>query len=276
MNNRPNIFEFTDYRQYLTAWREAEKKCNPKLTHRILCGKLGQTNRSYFNDLEKGRKHIGSEVLDRLVKLMKLSGDEAGYFRAIVGYGQPATFEEREYWFEQMVRLNNTPKTFVDKKTYAYYRKWYHTTLREYLGTCDFRDQYAEASRKLYGRVTPDEVKTAIRNLADLGLIAPDERGFLKPTDKVLTTGDNVRHELIRQYQLASNDILREVLQEDKPGTHDSSQVTVGVSEQGMKRIIRRIRQLRSEIMSIAHKDEKKADRVYKIAIHAYPESRKD
>jgi len=276
MNIRPNIFEYIDFRKFLTAWREAEKETNPGVTLEYLSAKLGQRNRTYYSDLEKGRRTVGPEVLNRLATLMKLSPEETKYFRAIVGYGQPATLEEKEFWFEQAIELNNTPKKIVDKKTYAYYRKWYHTTLRAYLDTCDFKDQYAEASRKLYGRASVREVKEAIKNLRDLGLVAPDDRGYLKPTDKVLTTGDSVQDELLRQYHLANHDILREILQKDEPGTHDSSQVTVGVSEQGMKRIIRRIRQLRSEIISIAHKDEENADRVYKIAIHAYPESRKD
>jgi uncharacterized protein (TIGR02147 family) len=276
MNNQLNIFEFTNYKEYLTAWREAEKTRDPKLTHQKLCEKLGQTNRTYFNDIEKGRKNIGSQVLDDLIRLMKLEDDKAKYFRAIVGYGQPATSGEREYWFEQMIQLNHTPKYLVDKNTYTYYKKWYYTSLRAYLETCDFKDQYAEASRKLFSRVSSKDVKRAIKSLLTLGLISPNKEGFLKPTEKVLTSGNNVHDELMRQYHLANHDILRTILEKDEPGTHDSSQVTVSVSEFGMKRIIKRITQLRSEIMSIAHKDEAKATRVYKIAIHAYPETKKD
>jgi uncharacterized protein (TIGR02147 family) len=92
----------------------------------------------------------------------------------------------------------------------------------------------------------------------------------------VLSTGDVVRDELLRQYQLSNHDILRSILEKDEPRTHDSTQLTVSVSREGIERIIKRIKQLRSEIISIAHKDEKKAERVYKIAIHAYPESRKE
>ncbi len=276
MRNRPNIFEFIDFRKFLTAWREYEKKNNPGVTFEYLSAKLGQKNRVYFSDLEKGRRSVGPEVLDRLIKLMDLSGDEAKYFRAIVGYGQPATCEEKEFWFEQAVQLNNTPKKLVDKKTFDFYKKWYHTTLRAYLETCDFKNEYAEASRKLYGRVSPKEVQEAIKNLLALGLVAPDGNAYIKPTDKVLTTGNVVKDELLRRYQLANHDVLRTILEKDEPGTHDSTQLTVSVSRQGIERIVKRIKQLRSEIISIAHKDEHKADRVYKIAIHAYPESRKD
>lgn len=276
MKSRPNIFEFIDFRKFLTAWRAVEKENNPGITLEYLSAKLGQKNRVYFSDLEKGRRTVGPEVLDRLTKLMNLSRDEAKYFRAIVGYGQPSTYEEREFWFEQVVQLNNTPKKLVDKNTYYYYRKWYHTTIRALLETCNFKEEYAAVSRKLYGRVSPKEVQQTIKNLISLGLAAPDGDGYIKPTHKVLTTGECVKDELLRQYQIANHDVLRTILEKDEPGTHDSTQLTVSVSKEGIERIIKRIQQLRSEIISIAHKDEKKAERVYKIAIHAYPESRKD
>lgn len=275
MKKSLNVFEYTDYKKYLTEWREAEKENNPGLTHEYLSAKLGMKNRAYFGDLEKGRRTIGPEVLDRLMKLVGLTGNAAKYFRALVGYGQWETYEEREYWFEQMVQLNNTPKRFVDKETYTYYKKWYHTTIRSYLETCNFTNDYEKVSRDLYGRLTPQEVKVAIETLLSLNLIAPDGSGYLKPTDKILTTGETVKNELIRQYQLSNHDVLRTVLEKDEPGTHDSTQLTVSVSQEGIERIAKRIKQFRSEIISIAHKDEQQADRVYKIAIHTYPESRK-
>jgi uncharacterized protein (TIGR02147 family) len=276
MKTKPDIFEYIDFRKYLTAWREAEKAHNPGITHEYLSTKLGQKNRAYFSDLEKGRRSIGQGVLERLTKLLTLSTDEAKYFRAIVGYCQPITCEERDYWFEQVIQLNNTPKRLVDKKTYSFYKKWYHTTVRAFLETCDFIDNYAEASRRLYGRVSPKQVREAIGNLISLGLITPNDKGFLKPTDKVLTTGDAVKDELLRQYQLSNHDILRTILDKDEPHTHDSTQLTFSVSQEGIERIMKRIKQLRSEIISIVHKDEKKAERVYKVAIHTYAESRKD
>jgi uncharacterized protein (TIGR02147 family) len=275
MKKELNVFKYTDHKKFLADWRMLEKEHNQGLTHEYLSTKLGQRNRAYFSDLEKGRRTIGPGLMDRLIKLLTLTGDEAKYFRAIVGYGQWETYEEREYWFEQMVQLNNTPKRFVDKETYLYYKKWYHSTIRTYLETCNFTNEYEKASLNLYGRLTPHEVKTAIETLLSLGLITPDGNGYLKPTEKVLTTGDTVKNELLRQYQLSNHDILRTILEKDESGTHDSTQLTVSVSQEGIERIAKRIKQFRSEIISIAHKDEQHAERVYKIAIHAYPESRK-
>lgn len=272
---KPNIFEYIDYRQFLTDWYKSEKENNPGFTHEYICEKLKLRTRSYFGDILKGRRSIGPEVSKRLTRLLGLSGDEVKYFRAIIGYGNPKKDDDKEHWFEQIVQLNNTPKKLVDKKTYQFFKNWYHTTILSYLEICNFKHDYAGAAKALYNRVSPKDVQEAIRNLKTLNLIAPDKNGCFKPTDKILTTGEAVKDELLRQYQLSNNEILHSILRKDEPHSHESSLLTVSISQKGMERIINRIRQLRKEIMSIVHKDENSADRVYKIAIHAYPESRK-
>ena len=276
MNKVPNIYDFFKHTDYLQAWREAEKKRNPKLTHKLLNEKLGQKNRSFFNDIEHGRKKIGAKVLTGLIEMIGLTGNEEDYFRAMVGYRQATPQAEKNYWFERIIKLNHTPKKIIDTDIYSYYKNWYNPTIRAFLEITDFEDDYEKASKMLYGRISPEEIETAIKTLRELGLVAENEKGYLKPTDKVLTTGDNFKAELMRQYHLKNHDILRDILDEDIPGTHDSSLVTVSVSEQGLRHIVNRIKHLRSEIISIAHKDEADADRVCKIAIHAYSETRKD
>ncbi len=270
-----NIYEYIDYKKYLNDWRTAEKLRNPGLTHEFLCHALGQKNRSYFNDLEKGRKLIGPEVLERLTKLLNLQNREAKYFRALIGYGQPATFQEKEFWFEQIVEMNNTPKKIIEKETFQYFREWWHAAIRSVLDTGNFEKDYATMSALLYKRVSPGQVQESIQLLAHLGLIRKNQNGFWEPTDKVITTGDNVKDECMRHYHLAHHEVLRQILEKDIPGTHDSSQMTISVTKKGLERIISRIRHLRAEIISITHKDEGKPDRVYQIAIHAYPVSKK-
>jgi uncharacterized protein (TIGR02147 family) len=274
MAQRINIFEYIDYRKYLTDWRLAEKEANPGLSHEYLNAKLGQNNRTFFSNIESDRKNIGSQTINKLITLIGLNSIEANYFRALVGYGQSATDEEKEYHLEQIVTLNNTPYTIVDKDTYSFYTEWYHSSIRALLDVIDTKDDYVKISQLLYSRVTPNQVRDSIKLLKSLDLIAPDKRGFLKPTQKILVTQEKIRHELLHRFQVANNRQLSEILKKDEPGAHDSTQMSVSVSRRGFDRIIKRVNQLKSEIRSIAHKDEEKANRVYKIAIHLYPESK--
>jgi uncharacterized protein (TIGR02147 family) len=274
MKTKKNIFEYIDFRKFLTEWRKTEKDVNPGISYEYLSKKLEQKSRSFFKDVETGRKNISEQALVNLIKLIGLKGAEAKYFRALVGYGQSSSYEEREFWFEQIVELNNTPFTLVNKETYSYYKEWYHSTIRALLDVIDIKDDYSQISGLLNSKLTPNQIKDSIHLLKSLGLVAPNETGYLKPTQKIICTEEKARHELLRQFQVAHHQLLGEILKKDEPGTHESKLFTVSLSREGFNRIAKRINQFSAEIRSIAHKDEKKANRVYKIALHIYPETK--
>ncbi len=127
---------------------------------------------------EKGRKLPGPVTLDKLISLMNLHSEQAKYFRALVGYNLAATYDEREYRFEQMVTLNHTPKKMVEKDAYAFYHNWYHTTIRAFLDASDFKNEYKKTEDALFNRVTPKQVESSISLLSKLGLIKKTTQGI--------------------------------------------------------------------------------------------------
>lgn len=272
-NDPSDIFSYTDFRTYLKEWRLAKKKENSGFTHDYIASVLGTKNRSYFNDIEKGRRVVGDSMLDRLIKLLELKGDHAKYFRALVGFNQPSTHLQKEFWFEQLILLNHTPKKIVEKETYEFYKNWYHTTVRAFLDTCDFVDDYEFAAKRLLGRINAEQVKESIQLMSKLNLIYKNKQGFYKSTDKVVSTGDVAKGQLIKQYHISNLEILTEIIQKDDHGTHNSTQLTLSLSKKGWERVQNRINQLRSEIIAMTHKDEDPAEKVYKVAIHSYLES---
>ncbi len=274
MTSKVDIFKFLDYRKYLQAWRLEEKRLTPGLTHEYLCFSLGQRNRSFFSDLEKGRKLIGSEILERLIKMLSLRGEEAKYFRALVGYGQSSSYTEEEFWFEQLILLNRAPKTFLDKESYAFFKEWYHSVIRAYLDTDYITNEYDKIARALFNRVTVQEVEASIYLMDTLGLIERNENGYWKPNEKSLTLGDQVKDECIKAYNVANLDVLRDILIKGEKGTHNSSILTLSTSREGMRKIEKRVNALRSEIVSIVNEEQNDSDNVYQLSIHAFPLSK--
>lgn len=276
MTSSITIFEYLDYKKYLQDWRREEKRLTPGLTHEYLCYSLGQRNRSFFSDLEKGRKLIGSEILERLITLLGLGREEAKYFRALVGYGQSNTYSEEEFWFEQIIQLNRAPKTFLDKESYVFFKEWYHTVIRAFLDTTDVGNEYALIARSLFNRVTVREVEDSIHLMNTLGLISRNASGYWKPTQNALTLGEQVKDECIKAYNVANLDILRDILVKGEKGTHNSSVLTVSTTREGMRKIESRINALRSEIVSIINEEEGSSENVYQLAIHAFPLSKQE
>ena len=124
----PDIFDYINYRKYLADYYSSRKIVDQGFTHLHICHRLGQNNaKSYFNNVIKGRTNVTPTFIDRFINVLELKPEEAMYFRALVNYNQTTSPHEKEFFFDQLVRLNRTPHHIMDKNAYAYYKEWYHS-----------------------------------------------------------------------------------------------------------------------------------------------------
>ncbi len=270
----PNIFEYIDFRKYLEDYRIARKKYNEGFTHTYICFKLGQRNaRSYFRNIVCGKRAVTPNFIDRFIELLELNAKEAKYFRALVSYNQATSAHEKEFYFDQIIQLNQTPKKLIGPKEYIYFKEWYHSVIRAVLDIYDFKGNYRELKKKIYPPITVKEAKHSIKLMTELKLIEKNENGCFKPTSKVITTGDNIRNHLIQQYQLRSLEIAKEAIVNNEKQQAKMTTLTMSLSDNALNKIKHRLQQFRSEVKSIVHKDEEPAVKVYQINIQAFPHS---
>lgn len=273
-NELPNIFAYIDFRKYLEDYYKQRRKTEPIFTHEWICRELGQPNaRSYYSNVVRGKKMVSAAFVERFIDLLKLGPAEAGYFRAVVNYNQATTQREREFHFDQVVQLNRTPHSIIDEKTYRFYSEWRHGAIRCLLDIMDFKGDFKALAGRLRPRITNSQAKQSIDLLLKLGLIAPDKNGALKPTEKVLATPPCVKDSLVMRHQAECFSMGKEAIFDTARDPKRTITSTLSVSDQGYARILRRIEQCKSEIFSIVHKDEQKANRVYQIIMQIFPET---
>jgi uncharacterized protein (TIGR02147 family) len=274
-NPIPNVFAYIDFKQYLADYHKAVRETDPGFTHAYICHRLGQPNsRSFFDNVIKGRKTLTAHFVDLFIKLLNLKPDESKFFRALVSYNQATSTEEKEFYFDQIIQLNQTPFKLIDKDAYSYYKEWYHSTIRSLLAILNFKNQYKDLASRLSPSITVKQAKESIALLKRLGMIQRTVIGYLKPADKVLSTGKSTGDHVLKQYQsqcleLGKQAVFNSVNQPCLTMVH-----TVYVSETGYKRILNRLEQCRSEIRSIIHKDEEDPTRVYQINIQLFPKTK--
>lgn len=234
-------------------------------------------SRSYFQDIING-KFVSQLKIPLLIKIFNLSKEESQFFRVLVNYNQevddPA---EREYLFEQLVSLNQTPKTIITSNEYAYYKVWYHSVVRAVLNIIDFRKDgnYLKLAQQVFPPLTETQAHGSVDLLLELELIKETSQGFLKPTEKVITTDAYAKDEVIKQYQLKSLEIARRAILKNQSQSQRVITKMVSISEEGYNRLLKNLEKFNSEIDSIVHKDEAPADRVYQLDIVFFPHSKK-
>lgn len=270
----PSIYEYNDFRKYLADFQEIAVQTDRLFSASNICRRLGMPNtRSYFADVLKG-KLVTDTFVDRFAGLLKLSTEEERFFRTLVSFNQAETSELKEWYFEQLISLNRTPKYIVDPATYLFYKEWHHTAVWAVLDIIDFKNSYARLARKLIPSITAKQARKSIELLKKLGLIKKNKRGFFKPIDRSITTGSYVKNALINQYQVKCLDLAKRALLSEIQGPKNFSTMTLRLSRDAYKVLEKRLQSFKSELRSIAHKDEKPAEVVYQVNIQVFPNSR--
>jgi uncharacterized protein (TIGR02147 family) len=273
--NNINIFAYIDYRKYLLDYYNYRKSIDAGFTHTYVCFKLGQENsKSYFSNVIKGRIDVTSTFIDRFIDFLSLDTNEAHYFRALVNYNQSSSAHEKEFFFDQLVRLNNTSHSLVDKKAYAYYKEWYHSAIRALLDIVDFNDDLNVLVKKIHPKISLKQARDSINLLKELELIVQNDQGFWKAADKVISTGVVGHDELIERFQIACLDHAKNVIINGANLDYRNITMTVSLSDEAFKQITERTKQYKSEIRSIVQKDQEKPSRVYHINLNLFPMSK--
>jgi uncharacterized protein (TIGR02147 family) len=271
----PVIFEYIDFKKYLEDYYSKRKSQDPAFSHSYICHRLGQANsKSYFNNVVKGRAAITPTFVDRFIGLLELKPDEAKYFRALVNYNQTASPHEKEFFFDQLVRLNSTPRKVVDKSAYEYYREWHHTAVRALLDIIDFKDDFKALASRIYPSISIKQARDSINLLKKTGMISRNSQGYWKPTDKVIVSGDFIKDALVKQFQMKCLEHGKTVLASGSDQKQRTITLTLSLSDEATARITQRMEQFKSEIRSIVHKDEKPAARVFHLNMNLFPMSK--
>jgi uncharacterized protein (TIGR02147 family) len=270
----PDIFGYNDFRRFLRDCQKARRATDRAFTKSAICKRMGlPKTRSYLNDVLNG-KHVTATFVERFAKAFGLKGDEARFFRVLVQFNQASNAEEREMYFEQIIGLNRTPRKVVDPAAYAFYKEWHHGVIRALLDVFDFRDDYTALAKRVFPAITARKAKDSIALLKRLGLIRQDSRGYYKPTDKSVSTGPYVRDELVRQYQVKTLELAKNAVVRNHRLPQNISTNTLSVSEEGYRRLEKRLQEFKSEIRSLVHKDDQPASRVYQLNIQLFPSSK--
>ena len=120
--NAQNIFEYNNFRKFLSDYLEQRARQDKSFNKSNLCRMLGIPNsRSYVKDVINGKK-VSSMYVERFIRVLELDHDEAQFFRVLVKLDQAENADEHELYFSQIISLNRTPKRVLDKKVYAFYK----------------------------------------------------------------------------------------------------------------------------------------------------------
>jgi uncharacterized protein (TIGR02147 family) len=137
----------------------------------------------------------------------------------------------------------------------------------------DFKNDYKSLATRVFPPITIKQARDSVALLKRLKIIAKNDKGFLKPTDRVLSTADIVSDAIVQQFQIKCLEHAKNVLVKGSDQSHRNITLTISLSDKAYARVSGRVQEFKSEIRSIVQKDEEPASRVYHINLNMFPMS---
>ena len=273
----PDIFTYLDYRKYLLDCYTAKRTDDRTFTHTFIARQVGREDtRRYFGSVIKGRATLSTAEAGRFAALLGLSAVESKFFSALISYNQTCDPQEKMRRFEQLLRCNKGSSNIINKETRAFYGEWHHSAIRALLDMVDVRDDFHVLAATLLPPLPVAKIRASIRLLNRLGLVKPDRHGFWKPTEKTIVSNTRIENALISQFQTRCLDQAKNVLMDDAVSEKLNIAMTICLSEKARELFYERIKQFKSELRSIIHKDDGPSSRVYHLNLNLFPTSSKD
>jgi uncharacterized protein (TIGR02147 family) len=245
-----NIFEFTNFRDYLKAYYEFAKGQVENFSYRYFGLKAGFSSPNLLLRIIKGERNLSKDFIPKFAEAMGLSKKEQQYFDALVSFNQAKTPEAKRYYLELIHNLKKgSISTQISDDQYEYVSRWYYPVIREMVTLPDFSEDIKWLKFKLGNRLTCTEITEAIETLTRLGLLKRDEAGRLvqseahvKTSAEIADTGSYVFHQ---QMLSLAKDALKMVEAENR----EFSGVTMTISKKQLHEIKTKIREFENAIV---------------------------
>jgi uncharacterized protein (TIGR02147 family) len=190
-SQKPDIFNYLNFREFLKDHLGYIRLKNPAFRFQTLVEKYGLCSRSHYIDILNGRK-LTKKFSGRYLQICGLSGKEAGYFQALIGYDQAQNDAEKMRHFHEILRLSPNLETVkLEQEAYRYFSAWYNPVMLSVLDLNRHEQDHRKIAALFKPKITAIQVRQALKTLTDLQFISWDKdrnvwnihHQFLKSTD---------------------------------------------------------------------------------------------
>lgn len=267
-----NIFEYTDYRQFLKDYYTRSKEDNQNFSYRYFAQKAGISSSNCLHMVISGKRSLNRDYLLKFAKGIGLNKKEQNYLETLVSFSKAKTPEARRYYMELLNGFKNDKiGNILSTAQYEFLSNWYYPVIREMVMLPDFCESYIWIRTKLNNKVSIREIRRAIEGLLKLELLKRDESGKLVQTDNVITTEDTVRHTAAYSFHKQMLVLAHEMLEKVSDSKREALSVTMALTEQQINEVKKMILQFKNDVVDHVVKTQNIPEAVYQMSVYLFP-----
>ena len=267
-----NIYQFSDYREFLKDRYRQLKEADPIFSFRNFSKAAGFGSPNYLKLVMDGKRNLSAEAIGKFAKGLRLDAHESEYFRYTVEYNQCESEPKKRVYEAKLLYLRELfkVKTLIPE-LYDYYHEWYHAAIREVIRNGECKNNPSDLGQHLVPTVGEEQVAASIALLKKLNFITEGTDGILNSVDNVEV--DSSQASLAQKvYYEQMAELAAQSLYTQGPETQDFEAITLSIPPE-------RVCELRSEIHSWlerlgAKSSHTPGDSVYQLNVQLFAMSR--
>lgn len=269
-SQKPDVFRFHDYREFLTA-QIAFLKSSSKLSQRALA-KKSNLSAAYLPLVLSGKRTLTAESLLKLLPHLGLDGEEKRYLELLRTLSESTSMESRYESFEQIKEMRGYRHLNPQEvETYQYLSQWFIVAIREMATLPGFNLNPQWIQSKLRSPTRLGEIRNAIDFLLTHGYVIQSPNGKITLPEKDLDCVGGIFRLALGKFHAQMLDVTRELMTHTPREERKLSGYTFAGSKEGFSKVRDILDNALDEIRKVEEKDAKQTEHVYHVTVMAVP-----
>jgi uncharacterized protein (TIGR02147 family) len=167
----PELFEYNDYRSFMSDHFHEMKQKRSYFSYRYLSGKTG-LNPGFLIRIMQGKAHLPVKKIESFCEFYQFSDSRKEYWNELVLFGRARLDSEVYMRYERLQMIKGVLLESVQTSQVDFLSHWRHNAIRSLLGIIDFKDDYERLGKLLIPHCTARDVEQSIQLLQKLNLIS--------------------------------------------------------------------------------------------------------
>ncbi len=274
--SRVPVSRFLDYREYLQAVFETIKQEMGRYSYLDFSEDMGFSKTNVIHLIIKGKRPLTGKAAVKVIDILQLHGKEKKYFEDLVAYQNSRDSIVREKLFQGLLEIK-TKEVKAEESLLSqleFFSEWFHSAIYELSFTASFSADPKQLAGALNPRIRPEQARKSLELLVRLGLLVlQEDTGHYLPTQKRLSTGDEIASMAITRYHQKMIELGKESITAVQSSSRDVSSISIAIPLNLLPELKKEISIFRKKLLEIA---EKAGDPevVYQTNIQLFPLSR--
>jgi uncharacterized protein (TIGR02147 family) len=272
MEPKPSIFDYRHHAEYLwDVGRHRNRRLHRPLSHAQWARQLGYRSPRGIAMVLSGQRLPSADMLHRLSTYLSHSEAEHRYLEMLVEKERHVQEgRDTEPLEAQLWKIN--PKADATQEMsledFAQMGQWFFYVIKQLIDTQGFQEDYGWIQRRLRGKVSPVEIRGALRVLTQLGIVRRGKDGRLRTTGASISVPHDIKSTALREHHRGLAARAVEALEEQAPAEREFDSLTLRVSPEALPKVKEAIRHFVNQFdKSFENLD---SDRVYQLNVQFF------